>query len=268
MLDVNIEPNLIIDLKIDDNTKDSIDKLSKPAYSVSQYIDDFGYLFFGGIHKKAEIKRIADESEIDAFRNHVNKITEQIPLEDQIPPRKSIIGPALQKAQFYFDESEIRDLFANLIANSIDINKSSKVHPSFPQVIENLSPLDAMILTSCFKKENIWPICEIRYLNGNQGLAVFKNLFMPPNFTGDYNLVSSSITNLTRIGLISTTYAHQLSDKTVYDKFLTNPIYLDFLNKANLDLIAKDLTKPATITVINGYAETTPFGDDFISVCC
>lgn len=268
MLDINVEPNLSVDLKMDDNTKDSIDKLVKPAYSLSQYIDDFGYLCLGGIHKKAEIKRITDQSEIESFRNQVNKITEQIPLEDQIPPRKSIIGPALQKAQFYFEESEIRDLFANLIANSIDINKSSKVHPAFPQIIENLSPLDAHLLTLCFKEETIWPICEIRYKSTKQGLTVFKHLFMPPNFTGNYNLVSSSITNLSRIGLINTTYGISISDDTEYDKFFTNPIYLDFLDKATNDLIAPDMEKPAEISLFKGYVETTPFGDDFIFVCC
>lgn len=289
MLDINVEPNLSVDLKMDDNTKDSIDKLVKPAYSLSQCIDDFGYLCLGGIHKKAEIKRITDQSEIESFRNQVNKITEQIPLEDQIPPRKSIIGPALQKAQFYFEESEIRDLFANLIANSIDINKSSKVHPAFPQIIESLSPLDAKLLTLDFKTNFIAPICKIRYQEGvpissdpltnepiptipfasiSNGITAFNNLFIPKNFICDFNLLSSSITNLARVGLIRIEYGSSLTDESAYLKFLSNSIYLDCIEEAKQiekDNSSKDINN---IFLIKGIVETTPFGEDFISVCC
>ena len=59
------------------------------------------------------------------------------------------------------NEDEIREMFEKLIINSFDNRKIEKIHPSFSDIIQQMSPIDAQNL-KCFSVGENLPICEIR----------------------------------------------------------------------------------------------------------
>ena len=80
------------------------------------------------------------------FEDYVSKIqnkTQEIPEEFLQEPKLNIVGPALEASKYYIDSEILREMFANLISSSVDSRKSSKTHPSFVEIIKQLSSLDA-----------------------------------------------------------------------------------------------------------------------------
>jgi len=53
-------------------------------------------------------------------------------------------------------------MFVNLISNSMDNRVSLPVHPSFPEIIKQMSPLDAEIISS-FKKKSKQAIANFTF---------------------------------------------------------------------------------------------------------
>lgn len=69
-----------------------------------------------------------------------------VPLEDVQSPKGYVAGQALLQLTFCADEEHLRELYANLLAAAMDRSRSAAVHPAFVQVIQQLSPDEAVIL--------------------------------------------------------------------------------------------------------------------------
>ncbi|MBT2721454.1 DUF4393 domain-containing protein [Bacillus sp. ISL-46] len=77
-----------------------------------------------------------------------------------IEPPLSIVGPALEASKFYIEEEELRSMFAKVVAASMDNRQASYVHPAFIEIIKQLSPVDALVISS-FSDESKQPIVNI-----------------------------------------------------------------------------------------------------------
>ena len=56
-----------------------------------------------------------------------------------IQPRNSVVGPAVERLKYCLDEKEIRDMFLNLLSASVDSRKAGQVHPSFADIVSQMS---------------------------------------------------------------------------------------------------------------------------------
>ncbi|WP_412095180.1 Abi-alpha family protein, partial [Bacillus haynesii] len=54
-----------------------------------------------------------------------------MPEENLVEPPLHIIGPTIEASKFYFESDELRSMFSNLIAASIDSETINKTHPAF-----------------------------------------------------------------------------------------------------------------------------------------
>ena len=62
------------------------------------------------------------------------------------PPPLNIAGPAILNLTFTGETPSLREMYANLIAASMDVETAYTAHPSFVRIIEQLSPDEAKIL--------------------------------------------------------------------------------------------------------------------------
>jgi len=72
--------------------------------------------------------------------------------EDLSAPPKLLVGPAIMGATFAQDEPALRELYVNLLASAMNQPTAGKVHPAFAQIIQQLSPDEALILKEISKK--------------------------------------------------------------------------------------------------------------------
>ena len=71
-----------------------------------------------------------------------------------IPPPLNIAGPLVESLRFTAYQKELRELFINLLASSMDKDTSEKAHPSFVEIIKQLSPDEAKILAYISTQSN------------------------------------------------------------------------------------------------------------------
>ena len=150
-------------------------------------------------------------------------------------------------------------MFISLISNSMNADFSAFIHPSFSEIIKQMSPLDAKII-ALFKNDSVpgLPVCQYRIpIPGSIGGSTFpEHIFLEVPY-GDIFSLSVSLESLSRLGLLTITYLEYLHDQTQYEKFLTHPFY-------------KDLSAywpVGKISIQKGVTKLSPFGRSFVKVC-
>lgn len=232
------------------------------------------------LNEKSKLKR---QLNIQEFKRELENKINSIPQENFIEPEISKIGPPLEASKYYFEEEEIRNMFANLIASSMDVTKVHDVYPSFSEIIKQMSKLDAENLKLIYTDQpNSNLICKINLYRSNGGFATpFTNLFIANEKTQDFNAISASISNLARLGLITIDYLTYDFDTSKYDIFKESSPYLqslEFCNSFNQDAekTKQNLTSEEEIDKVitfknpeltKGLVKVSPFGVKFCEVC-
>ena len=76
----------------------------------------------------------------------LTKRLRNIPAENIVQPKPNVAGPAIESLKFNGHEPELRELFANLLAASMNVEISSRAHPAFVEIIKQITPDEAKIL--------------------------------------------------------------------------------------------------------------------------
>lgn len=266
--------------------------LSK-AQGPGRALDDIMTLVgFERLHEVAEIRRYKRELNVKYFKESIAQKIANIPEERIQEPQLSTVGPALEASKYYIEEDSLREMFAILIASSMDSEKQDFVHPSFVEVIKQLTSTDANFIKEMADKPlpigSIFLVTKEEHLyeeleeetneDRNMPFKKLKKLRVPdfekmkardfvesyyvsPNFP-DFNKNQLTISSLERLGLI----------KVSRKKFDNESLY-DFIHQEYNELISSDYgTNIATESDLEfelrkGIIETTPYGFAFLRAC-
>jgi hypothetical protein len=120
--------------------------------------------------------------------------------EALVAPPIAIVGPALEAMRYLEDEAELRNLYAQLIASSMQNNLQPKVHRGFIEVLKNMNIEDAFVL-KWFHEFKFLITYNIDLQNGSLG---FVSVLERDINCSLHKKGKDSITNLLRLGLIET----------------------------------------------------------------
>lgn len=82
-----------------------------------------------------------------------------IKIEDICSPNLSVAGPAFESLKYVGHEETLREMYANLLANAMDINTKDDSHPSFVEIIKQLSSQEAKLLLYLSEKDIFPDVC-------------------------------------------------------------------------------------------------------------
>lgn len=82
----------------------------------------------------------------------MNKKLKDTDPDDIVPPPIHVAGPTVEAFRYAQDQPELQDMFASLLASSMDKNTQKNVHPAFIEIIKQLSPNEASILKRIFRQ--------------------------------------------------------------------------------------------------------------------
>jgi hypothetical protein len=181
-------------------------------------------------------------------------------VEDIINPKMSIVGPAVEALRFMDEESELRKLFAQLIASSMDKKSTSFVHQSFVEVIKNLSTVDALLLKQLTVTKALYMV-KVKHRNpkDNKAYNLVKVWKLPKPLQMTVG-IQSSIINLQRLGLIEQQEDLRELDQLQFDSYLGTKSYQSFLKEID--------AKGFIVNSIQKQMFTrTYFGQNFCKYC-
>jgi hypothetical protein len=207
-----------------------------------------------------ERSRMALERNLEKYR----KALESVPEEKIVPVAPEIGVPVAEKLE-YIREERLADLYVNLLASASNVDLISFAHPSFVNVINNLSPDEALLL-EFFK--NATELSFVQPKAVIQGTGSYTNiegvivqaetvasLAFPQN-------VSAYLENLSGLGLVRV-----LDDKWLVD----SPVYaqLEALHRPSIAAVLATVPhlKDRDLQFGKGIVQRTSFGANFINAC-
>ena len=249
--------------------KDPISKLISPsAEKIGNTFGELWELAFGGFGSFVEKKKIQRMADLESFKNSLIRKMSEVPPDDLVEPALSIIGPAFEASKYYFEESELREMFSSLIVSSMDTRVSHLTHPSFAGVISQLSVLDAELLTHISEsaKRSI-PVVngELIHREENSRSFYFDGLIQRQSKRGNLQAISVSLSSLFRLGLIHRSYSTPILPDSNYDWVEAHPemAYI----RAKKDEVYSSWPFEVELNITKGYAALTPFGEAFCKAC-
>lgn len=227
-----------------------------------QTLNDLWYIHFGSsVSKQAERIKIQQKLDLEKYELSIAAEIAGISEENIQEPKISILGPALEASKYYIQEEELRNMFAKLVGASIDKSKNKVVHHSFVEIIKQMSPLDAQNL-KLFQPLYVLPIAQILSKENPSSVShvvMQSDIFLENTNCKDLNILATSITNLSRLGILNISYKQNLTSPGIYDKFKQHPCFLLY-NQLNLEQgQATELAK--------GVVYLTSFGKSFTQAC-
>lgn len=186
-----------------------------------------------------------------------------IPEEKIVEPEPYVAVPAMQQLSYSFDSSELRELYANLLASSMNVDKKMKVHPAFVDIIKQLSPMDARGLEKIKSFYSPIPIINIQMMFDNRSFTEIVSDYAIDlkDVYEDLNLMRASLKNLDRLGLIKVRYDQYVKPDERYDIFKADEVYTNIIQM-------NPNTEERKIKMERGLIELTEFGKQFSETCC
>lgn len=235
--------------------------LSEPAKEVGHTLANIFHVVFGPINYPVEKYRMRQAAYLKRFKEDLQFELSKVPEENLVEPPLNIVGPALEASKFYIEEEELRVMFAKLIASSMNNQSSSKAHPSFVEIIKQLTTLDASNLKIISNRINL-PIVKykIKVLESGGSIPHIDNVFLENKNCENLQLIGSSLSNISRLGLINIEYGTTLTDLTRYDVFKNTQDYISLREQLQSQ-------GDRDIYLDMGVVNITPLGKQFIDIC-
>ncbi|KAA0958274.1 DUF4393 domain-containing protein [Planococcus sp. ANT_H30] len=193
----------------------------------------------------------------------IAKKLEGVPEENIISPDPSVAGPAIEALRFSGENENIREMFSELLATAMNRETAVQAHPSFVEIIKQLSTDEAKIISN-IKHNGLFPLISIRSLlqDGSNGFNDLKKNFtsLPYNLGCLYpEMTSSYIENLDRLGLISIDTGTHIQEEFFYSDSINHPVAV------NLVSTVQDPSRKADIQKYS--FSRTEFGEKFVNAC-
>lgn len=193
----------------------------------------------------------------------VSEKLKNVPEENIVTPEPSVVGPALEALRFTGSNETLSELYANLIANSMDKETLKKAHPGFVEIIKNMTSDEGLILKT-FTPNVYKPIMDIKLKmkSGTSGEHNLVNNYSNIGLEAECkypDLTPQYIDNLCRLGLLQIPAGRHLVGNNAYDSLTKTKEYEKF--KAQYE------TEHTTIREIKKYIELTELGIQFKEAC-
>ena len=182
------------------------------------------------------------------------------------PPEPHIAVPAIQYISYCMDNEELRDMYANLLANSMNSVVKNGVHPGFVEIIKQLCPDEAKFLKYMMSHPRVPTIgVKYRYSDAKRGsVEIIKDFSIVPQLAGCENVHDSQkyIDNLVRLGLLERASMSSLTDKSQYDPLKNHPYTKQYysIEKAKSHGFEK-------CEYSESFVDLTAYGKSFCGIC-
>lgn len=196
----------------------------------------------------------------------IKKRFENIPEERRKTPDPEIAVPLVQALTYTAQNETLREMYLNLLANSMDTSKEKDVHPSFVEIIKQMNSLDAKVFDKLSANKGyqkaINPNISLKGKGQNFIDATpewFVGWVIPGHTIFD---VSSSLIRLSKFGLVELMFDRTAGTDT-YEMLKSHQELTAILGiyqraKPELDL---------EITAINSIVYVNEYGKQFRKAC-
>lgn len=169
------------------------------------------------------------EYAIDETKKLLEIKLENVDPEKIVTPEAYVAVPAIQAISYSMDSEELRNLYANLLAKAMNSDTKDQVHPSFVEIIKQMSPIDSRVFKMIMERQTN-PIIDIVYNKYESDIPIpIESQTIVENVTDidieSVDTICICLDNLVKQGLISIS-EKSYTNATLYDNILKSQFYL------------------------------------------
>lgn len=161
---------------------------------------------------------------------------ENVPPEDIIRPKSHIAVPVVDALRYIGEDIDLSDMYANLLATSMDKKTAYRAHPGFVDIIRNMSPDEAKIIKLLSKDPNHAFInIYSKSISGPGQFLVssYDTILSVSAGCEHHSLVGIYINNLERLGLVDVPEFGSLLNEALYEEIKNLPEVVDIISEIN-----------------------------------
>lgn len=196
-----------------------------------------------------------------------------VPEGEARTPRASVAGPAMQGLGFSLDEPALKDMYLELLARASDERSVDAAHPSFVDVIRQLTAAEAEYLPIVFRGQHQAVVhVSMKFEISKSQTIMPTHLVEMRDSQGDFVYDphhSTYVDNWMRLGLITCDYTSHLLRDGAYDWVEGHPVFAAAVEAAAIQTAenAQDgVGEPVTCEPLRGIMAPTSFGEQFARV--
>lgn len=180
--------------------------------------------------------------------------------EKIVEPEPYVAVPAIQAISYAMNSDELRNLYANLLAKSMINDTKDAVHPSFVEIIKQMSPIDARVFQSIMDSQ-LRPVINLRkQIQTGSSIPIQSHCTWIQSFS--IKQCATSIDNLLRLGLIEIPSGTSYTDKRAYNRVKQNPLFKELEQKYEPFLLPNE-----TLGYDECYIKLSDLSTLFYEVC-
>lgn len=143
---------------------------------------------------------------------------EKVNADSIVSPEAYVAVPALQAISYCVNSEELRNMYANLLAMSMLKDKKDNAHPSYVEIIKQLSPDEAKLLKKIAEGGDSYPLIDIKLNSTDRGyITQVHNFTLLAEGICDYpNNVFKYIDNLERLKIIEIPFGVRINSDGPY----------------------------------------------------
>lgn len=201
------------------------------------------------------------------FENELAEKLVDVPEEHIVAPKASLAAPAMLQLGFSLDEPDLKEMYLNLLATASDDRTQSSAHPSFVEVIKQLSSDEIGVLNQVLTAPagGYTPTVTVKLVTeGEEGWRIMHKNLIPLNdgSTGEpihRENLGTFIDNWIRLGLVEVSYANHMTGADAYGWVEQRPEFVAYKQ-------ALEVTEGRRVEFDKGVMSSTSFGKSFAKV--
>lgn len=257
--------NINLSKSLNEIISNSLNKPSKQVgTSINAILEFFNNTFLYPIRKY----NIYAEKKLEEFKEELTLKMKKIPENKITEPSINILGPTLEALKYNLNEEHIKEMFTNLLLADINKDEKHKISPAYIEIIKQLSPVDARIISTIFALDDIgdYNLYEMKGYDKNDKntftqtklytirvLNMHSIIFIPKAIF----ILDTTLENLKRLGIVET----RLMIERVKDNY-TNRLAEAYIEADILEDL-EDTEYGADVYLLS----FTKFGRNFIELC-
>ncbi|MBC3798467.1 DUF4393 domain-containing protein [Acetobacterium tundrae] len=204
---------------VSDITKPIYDDLAHPAAEESgKFLGRIPRLL-NALCINFDIWATRKEHNLKMVERELDYLLHEAPVEKIVGPDPYIAVPVLQALSYSYDDNELRSMYSHLLSKAMHADYKFDVHPSFVEIIKQLSPVDCLVFKEIMSiHEN--PIIHAilynsdNYEDGTDCEIIHTNINALSSC--EYDQSKISIDNLIRLNLINVPSDYSYTEKEIY----------------------------------------------------
>lgn len=203
------------------------------------------------------------EYNVEATKRLLAEKLKNVDAEKIVPPEPYIAVPTIQALSYSMNSDALRDMYANLLATSMNADQKWSVHPSFVEVIKQLSPDEAKLM-KFLNPDASYPIIDLKIVkpNGIFNIILQNYTDIADDICEHSDKIFAYLDNLKRLELIEVPFGEHIADETVYTHLESHPDIIKIQ-----EIISSNLSQDGKMEFNRKFFHLTQYGKDFVEIC-